>query len=99
MQLGNKLDSYYKKKVGDKWENINGMPPFPEKWFELSERKQKDYFWDVEEFFQKELDAWRAKHAPTYDKYEQHESQSTAPPATTYTHKQLTDYQDDLPFN
>ncbi len=103
-QLGNKLDSYYKKKNGDKWENVNGMPVFPKDWKGLSKREQQNYFWDVDDFFKKELARWRGKYAPDYQKEKEerfdepsrgihpnteHESSLSMP---------LEDYKDDLPF-
>lgn len=67
-QNGNKVASHYKHKEGDKWIMERGFPEFPSSWNSLTERDKKNYFFDVDEFFDKELARWRAQFAPDYQK-------------------------------
>ena len=81
-QLGEKIGSFYHDWNNNVCTYKNGYPPFPKDWNNLKERDQKNYFYDVDEFYDARIAEWRAKYAPAYDKYEQHEQVSTAPPAT-----------------
>lgn len=53
-----KLESFYRFKDGDKWKHQNGFPEFPDNWQELSEKKRKIYFIEVDEFLTNELHKW-----------------------------------------
>lgn len=97
VQAGNKVQSAYEKWVDKKCSYLLNFPPFPQNWSSMDEREQKQYFWKVEDFYKARLAEWRAKYAPKYDKYEQHEQVSTPPPAQYQS--QNTDWEDDsMPF-
>lgn len=96
-QIGNKLSSFYKKKNGNNWENINGMPAFPKDWHSLSKRDQQNYFWDVDDFFKSEIARWRGKYAPDYAK-EKEERFDEPQQETTPVYPSSADVDDDLPF-
>lgn len=65
-----KLESAYKEKDGKAWKYLHGFPPFPENWNNLSEKQQTIYWYDVDEFHEKQLKKWRAKYAPEDSKAE-----------------------------
>jgi hypothetical protein len=73
-----KLQSYYKVKEGEKYVYINGFPPFPAEWNKLAEREKKNYFYDVDDFFTSELNKWRIKNAPDYEKEREQTSENLA---------------------
>ena len=61
-----KVESAYKEKVGTKWVMKYGFPPFPDGWHTLPDRKKKEYFFDVDDFFTKALAEWRELVAGLY---------------------------------
>lgn len=81
-QNNNKFASYYKKKVGDKWEYLYGFPSFPADWNGLNQREKDNYFYDVDDFFTAKLAEWRAANAPDYqtEKEERFDSPKTDAP-------------------
>lgn len=103
-QDGIKIASYYKEKKDEKWIYKHGYPPFPNDWNSLKERDKNNYFFDVDEFFEKELQAWRAKNAPDYQKekeqsWEQtweHSDPEPMPAKKTVNHEDIES--DGLPF-
>lgn len=53
-----KVPSAFKEKTEKGWVAKNGFPPFPKDWSSLSEKKQKIYFIDVDEFLTEEFNKW-----------------------------------------
>lgn len=71
-QGGQKIPSQYFTKTPDGGVQYHhGYPAWPEGFKQLPERDRMNFLFDLDEFFQKEMDAWREANAPSEDEPEQ----------------------------
>lgn len=59
-----KVESAFKVKTEGKWVTKGGYPEFPKDWNELSEKKKKYYFIEVDDFLTTKLNEWLMNNHP-----------------------------------